>query len=138
MVQTVKKKRTNFKPLEGLNKIDRYLTGSGSKSNFMPKETSPGVMSIKMPEVVPSKPQAKERLHAGGTKARLKRKSKNRRAVAATDPHDPGQVKFASTKVHWPINDANAKKGYKVGSAWKSPKISAVHSDSPSVTAPHK
>lgn len=116
MVQTVKKIRTNFKTGQatGAGKIDRYKIGKAPPQDFTPKETAPGVMSIAMPKVTPSRPQLKERMGVGGRKG----KAKGRTDPKAADPKDPGQVKFASTKVHWPTNDAKAKKGYVVGKAW--------------------
>lgn len=116
MVQTIRKKRASIEPVQSSHKIDRHKIGKAPPDSFVPKATSPGVISIKMPKVVPSRPQVKERMGVGGSKAR--KRHKGRVDPKAANPKDPGQTPFASTKQHWPTSDKNAHKGYVVGKAW--------------------
>ena len=135
MVKTVKNKSTNFPPLPEGAKANRYKIGKGSKANFVPKETSPGVLSIPIGKYESSRPQNPERMGVGGRKG----KAKGRTDPKAADPKDPGPNPAPPSKVNWPTSDANAKKGYVVGHAWpEKSRTSAVHEDSPSVTAPHE
>ncbi len=102
--------------LEGTQKIDRFKIGTGSSSTLKVKQTGPGVMAVKTSDPPPSRPQQKERMSVGGSKAR--QRPKGRTDPKAADPKDPGASPMPSTKVNWPTADKNAQRGYVVGKAW--------------------
>jgi hypothetical protein len=104
------------RPLEGQQKIQRYKIGTGSLSNLKVKQTSPGVMTVQTSDPSPSRPQNKERMSVGGSKAR--QRPKGRTDPMSADPKDPGAYPMPNTTVNWPTNDKNAKKGYVVGRGW--------------------
>jgi hypothetical protein len=100
------------------------------------KQTSPGVMKVDIGKAKPSRPQNKERMSTGGSKARMRHKG--RTDPKAANPMDPGPNKRASTKVNWPTNDKNAQRGYVVGKAWPmGNKTTGEFEDAAAVTAPH-
>ena len=94
-------------------------------------------MTVKTSDPKPSRPQNKERMGVGGSKAT--QRPKGRTDPKAANPKDPGASPVASTKINWPTADKNAQKGYVVGDRWpEGNKTTGVHSDSVSVTAPHE
>lgn len=122
-MKTIRKKKANL----GLQYDSAIVDSPDSKTHFKsrfknqsftPKETSPGVVTISIGKAKPSRPQLKERMGAGGTKARLKRKAKNRRAVAEGKVHDPGPTPYASTEVNYVGPKPGIKKGYIKGQGW--------------------
>ena len=101
------------------------------------KQTAPGVMSMDIGTYKPSRPQNKEPMGVGGSKARMRHKG--RVDPKAADPKDPAKYPLPSSKVHWPTQDAKAKKGYVVGKKWPdSNKKTAEMEPSDSYTAPHE
>ncbi len=80
------------------------------------KQTGPGVMTVRTSNPPPSRPQNKERMGVGGSKAT--QRPKGRTDPKAANAMDPGAFPMASTKVNWPTSDPKAKKGYVVGKAW--------------------
>lgn len=80
------------------------------------KKTGPGVLTIKISNPPPSRPQNKERMSVGGSKAT--QRPKGRVDPKAANPMDPGATPMPNTKVNWPTADKNAQKGYVVGKAW--------------------
>jgi len=111
--------------------------GLGSPKSFKVKQTSPGVMTIPIGKSKPSRPQNKERMTVGGSKATMRHKG--RVDPKAANPKDPGPSPDTSKKgVQWPTNDKNAKKGYVTGKAWPDNKTYGVHEDAVAVTSPHE
>ena len=82
------------------------------------KQTGPGIMTMAIGTAKPSRPQNKERLSVGGSKATTR--PKGRVDPKAANLMDPGATPMPSTEVHWPTADKNARRGYVVGKAWPS------------------
>ena len=80
------------------------------------KQTGPGVLTVPTSDPPPSRPQNKERMSVGGSKAT--QRPKGRTDPKAANPMDPGATPMPNTKVNWPTSDPNAKKGFVVGKAW--------------------
>jgi len=128
-------KKTKIMPrkevFEDAPRVQRVDTG------MKVKKTGPGVMTVKTSDPPPSRPQNKERMSVGGTKATMRHKG--RVDPKAANPKDPGASPVASTELNWPTADKNAQKGFIVSDkGWpEANKKTGVHSDSISVTAPH-
>ena len=104
------------KTIEGQQKINRYKIGSGSNSNPPLKQTGFTVMATPLSQPMPSRPQVKERMGVGGTKATMRHKG--RVDPKAADPKEVASTPIASGEVNWPTPDKNAQQGYVVGKAW--------------------
>ncbi len=79
-------------------------------------KTGPDIKKMSIGKDKPSRPQVKERMGVGGTKARMRHKG--RVDPKAAEAHDPGETPLASAEVHYPSNDPKVKRGYVVGEAW--------------------
>jgi hypothetical protein len=106
------------------------------KSPLPLKQTAPGVISGPIGKYTPSRPQNKQSMGVGGSKARMRHKG--RVDPKAADPHDPAKSPLPPRKVHWPTQDKKAKAGYVKNRKWPvSNKKTAEMEPSDSYTAAH-
>ena len=123
MAQTIKKKKANLGPQYDAAIVDSpdsktKFTSRFKGQSFTPKVTSPGVITIPIGKAQPARPQSRERMGVGGRITPMARKAKNRRAVAESNPRDPGPNPMASTKVNYLTPDKSAQTGYVKGKGW--------------------
>jgi len=102
--------------LEGQQKINRYKIGTGSKGYLVVKPTSPDIKKMPIGKAKPSRPQGKQNMGVGGSKATMRHKG--RVDPKAADPKDPGAYPMPNTKINYLTPDKFAQKGYIKDRGW--------------------